>query len=564
MERRLERLAPATRALLASAAVLGGSLSVELLVAVTGTPDSHVRAALEEGTAASVLTASNEPDGAYAFRHSMLADICIRSVPERQRQRIHDVAARMLELRMPSRVADIAAHYHAAGNDAAAYAFAQRIAERSLAAFAHDAAVDAFQVAQRYAPSSRDLADLRVRFSETAALAGRYAHAESLVDLALEWLQRHPATSATYRARRLREWLQLQRGKPATRAVESLRALLEEVEKHGTSGEAAAVALTAAECALLRADWPEAAALARHGLDAASGEGTPGRLGAQALLLVGAAELAESPALGTSRVRQALQRFVELDDPWGEVRAMHILGDALARQTPGDAAEDTLTAALERARDTHYAPVAAGVSRSLGELRARQGRFDEAHQWLGDAERLSTTMEDEPQRVRTLLAGAVALRDAGDRANARIRFDHAARRARELDIPWIELVAHAGAAMLNGGPDSDMARARWARTSELVADARPDWWFPGREQVDAFAIRMALAGGHTSVAHDLFLRSSRRLETMDPYGSAWLVAECAVDLERAGLRTGTAAREAAVERAKSFGFARLVAALSEQ
>jgi len=135
MERRLERLAPATRALLASAAVLGGSLSVELLVAVTGTPDSHVRAALEEGTAASVLTASNEPDGAYAFRHSMLADICIRSVPERQRQRIHDVAARMLELRMPSRVADIAAHYHAAGNDPAAYAFAQRIAERSLSEF---------------------------------------------------------------------------------------------------------------------------------------------------------------------------------------------------------------------------------------------------------------------------------------------------------------------------------------------------------------------------------------------------------------------------------------------
>jgi tetratricopeptide (TPR) repeat protein len=403
-----------------------------------------------------------------------------------------------------------------------------------------------------------------VRFADTAASAGRYAHAESLVDLALEWLERQPATPATYRARRLREWLQLQRGKPTTRAAESLRALLAEVEKRGPSGEVVAVALTAAECALLRADWPEAAALARHGLDATSGEGTPHRLSAHALLLVGAAELAESPALGTSRVRQALQRFVELGDAWGEARAMHILGDALARQTPGDTADDTLTAALERARDTHNAPVAAGVSRSLGELRARQGRFDEAHQWLGDAERLSTTMEDEPQRVRTLLAGAVALRDAGDRANAMVRFDHAARRARELDIPWIELVAHAGAAMLNGGPDSDTARARWTRTSELVADARPDWWFPGREQVDAFAIRMALAGGHTSVAHDLFLKSSRRLETLDPYGSAWLAAECATELERVGLQTAVAARVAAAERAKSFGFARLAAALSEQ
>jgi predicted ATPase len=155
MERRLERLSSATRTLLASAAVLGGSLSVELLVAVTGTPDTEIRSALEEGTAASVLMPTDEPDGAYAFRHPMLADICIRSVPERQRQRIHDVAARMLELRMPSRVADIAAHYHAAGNDPAAYAFAQRIAERSLAAFAHDSAVDAFQVAQRYTVIAR-------------------------------------------------------------------------------------------------------------------------------------------------------------------------------------------------------------------------------------------------------------------------------------------------------------------------------------------------------------------------------------------------------------------------
>jgi diguanylate cyclase (GGDEF)-like protein/putative nucleotidyltransferase with HDIG domain len=564
MERRLERLSPATRTLLASAAVLGGSLSVELLVAVTGTPDTEVRAALEEGITASVLKPSDEADGAFTFRHPMLADICIRGVPERQRQRIHDVAARMLELRMPSRVADIAAHYHAAGNDASAYAFAQRVAERSLAAFAHDSAVEAFQVAQRYAPSSRDLADLRVRFAETASLAGRYAHAESLVDLALEWLERQPPAGATYRARRLREWLELHRGKPTTRTAESLRALLAEVETQGPAGEVPAVAIAAAECALLRADWPEAAALARRGLDAADGEGPAGRLHATALLLVGAAELAESPALGTSRVRQALQRFVELGDAWGEVRAMHILGDALARQTPGDAADDTLTAALERARDIHNAPVAAGVSRSLGELRARQGRFDEAHQWFGDAERLSTTMEDEPQRVRTLLSGAVALRDAGDRANAKVRFDHAARRARELDIPWIELVAHAGAASLNGGPESDMTKARWARTSELVSDARPDWWFPGREHVDAFAIRMALTGGHTSVAHDLFIRASRRLETLDPYGSAWLAAECGRELERAGLRTAIAAREAALERATSFGFARLAAALAER
>jgi hypothetical protein len=278
----------------------------------------------------------------------------------------------MLELRCPSRVADIAAHYHAAGNDPAAYAFALRIAERSVTSFVHDAAVEAFQVAQRYAPSSRDLAQLRVRYAETASMAGRYAHAEALVDLALEWLERQPGDPDTFRSRRLREWLQLHRGKPTTRATEALRALLGEMEGHASAAEVVQVALTVAECALLRAEWPEAVAFARRGLDAAAlGEASPAT-GAHALLVVGTAELAESPALGTSRVRQALQRFVELGDAWGEVRAMHILGDAIARQTPGADSEDMLTAALERARSMHNAPGAAGIWRSLGVLGAGQ------------------------------------------------------------------------------------------------------------------------------------------------------------------------------------------------
>jgi hypothetical protein len=234
----------------------------------------------------------------------------------------------------------------------------------------------------------------------------------------------------------------------------------------------------------------------------------------------------------------------------------------MARQTPGDSAGTALTAALERARETHNARTAAGVSRSLGELMARQGRFDEAHQWLGDAERLATTMEDDPLLVRTLLSSAMTLRDAGERSAAHVRFDHVARRAREIDLPWIELVAHSGAALSNGGPDSESARIRWARASELVADARTDWWFPGREQVDAFAIRMALGGGHTSVAHDLFVKSTRRLDSLDPYGSAWLTSECAGALEEVGLAAIGTARLAAAERARTLGFSRLAESLA--
>lgn len=562
LERRLDRLTPDARSLLAAAAVLGASLSVELLVAVSGVPELRVHEVIQEGVAAAVLEPCDEPQGSYRFRHPMLRDICMRTVPERQRQGIHEVAARMLELRMPSRVAEIAAHHHAAGNDPAAYNFAVGVAERMVSSFAHDSAAAAFQVAQRYAPSSAALAELRVRYAETAAHAGTYAHAESLTDLALEWLERQPVSATTVRARRLRETLQMLRGKPSTRALEALRALLSETERMLSGAEAAAVALAAADCALNRADWAEAAALARRALDHSARDENAGSLAADALLGIGTAESGESPALGTSRVRQALQRFVEAGNAWGQVRALHVLGESAARQTPGDAADDSLTEALELARETHYAPIAAAISRSLGELRARQGRFDEAHQWLGDAERLATTMEDEFLRVRTILTSASVLRDSGERAGAYARFDHAAQRARELDIPWIELVAHAGAALTNGGPDSEDSRSRWTRTSELVADARQDWWFPGREQVDAFAIRVALSGGHTSVAHDLFVKASRRLDTMDPYGSAWLVSECGAELEKLGLNSAGAARIAAAERARTFGFARLVESLS--
>jgi hypothetical protein len=71
---------------------------------------------------------------------------------------VHELAARILELRAPSAIAAIAAHYHSAGNDAAALAYAVGAAERHLTACTHDAALAALQVAQRYAPSSAELA----------------------------------------------------------------------------------------------------------------------------------------------------------------------------------------------------------------------------------------------------------------------------------------------------------------------------------------------------------------------------------------------------------------------
>jgi hypothetical protein len=156
--------------------------------------------------------------------------------------------------------------------------------------------------------------------------------------------------------------------------------------------------------------------------------------------------------------------------------------------------------------------------------------------------------------VRTLLDGARALRDAGERERAHAQFDAVARRARELDLAWMELAAISGAALSNGGPASEASRRRWERATELVGDARPEWWFPGRELADAFAVQVALASGHPSVANDIFARAVHRLGALDAYGSLWLVAECAPALTRAGWHSAERALVDATQRARRLGF----------
>ncbi|MGQ0767458.1 MAG: HD domain-containing phosphohydrolase [Gemmatimonadota bacterium] len=554
LKRRLQRLPASARELLATAAVLGEELNLELLVSATGIAEQDVREALEAGITASVLRRDDASrEERYVFTHPVLVDACAASVPERQRQRIHEVAARVLELRAPSRSSEIAAHYHAAGNDEAAYANALRAAQRSLSIRAHDAAIEALQLAQRYAPSARELAELRVRYAETALMAGRYAWAESRCDLALEWLDRHGTPGLTHRARRLRHWLALRRGLPASQALDALTNLAAGADSPGLASERAATCFAVAECALMRADWSVADLHARRGLESVNGETSPSATG-QGLIILGIAEHAGAADVGLARLREARALLSSAGDDWLASRAALAIGESLLRTGPAVAADEALADALEEARATHNASVAASASRSLGELRGREGRFEEALQWLGDADRLFGTMSDEPDRARTALSTAVVLMQRGDRSHAHSLFDSAARRGRDLDLTWIELAAMAGASLTNGGPGAESSRARWSRISELIAESRADWWFPGRELVDALAIRTALGGGHAGVAWELFQRGGRRLEGVDAFGLLWLVNETGAPLEAAGFRNSELTRDSVSRLSRHLGF----------
>lgn len=552
LEHRLERVSEDARHVLSTAAVLGASFTPELLTAATGLPEDVVERALDEGVAATVLEATGEGrTRRLTFWHPLLADVCTRAVPERQRQRIHEIAARLLELRAPSSVAAIAAHYHAAGNDTEAYRYALSAADRSVAVSAHDAAVDALQVAQRHAPSSRDLALLRVRMAETLVLAGRYDDAEALCDLALEWLQDESEASARLRARRLREEVRVRHGASARRALDRLQGALAEGETSApVTPERAETLIAVSGLSVLLAEWESGVNAARKALDITGERGDP-TIVAEAMRLLGTSRYPSSPPEGFAFMRDAVTRALRSGDRLTEARARLSLGEAFYHAGELAQASDMLAEALEQAREAHSAPVAAAASRSLGELRARQGELSEAIQWLGDADRLFTALRDEPQRLRTQLARANVARDEGDRAAALTWYDATAARAHELDVSWIELTALAGAALSNGGPSADSTRLRWRRASEILAHARPDWWFPGREMLDSLAVRMALTSGHESVAIDLFTNAERALDAVDPFASAWLLAECGDALRDAGLPEFATTRQLAAQRSSS-------------
>jgi len=573
LERRLQRLSPPARAILTTAGVLGVSFSMELLLAAANLPQGQVLAALDEGEAAGVV-ARGTTDGSFTFTHSLLADACTREVPERQRQRLHEVAARLLELRAPSAVASITSHYHAAGLDAEAYRYALAAADRAARVSAHDQAIEALQVAQRHAPTPRDLATLRARLAVAGHDAGRYEYAEAMCDLALEWIdgaathQRATQDGATHEGelplRQLRERIRVRRGKHPLRAMETLRVLLAPASPHDGEGRPAPnadVQLAAAALAASLADWSHCAALARKALDALGSAATSAQR-ADALRLLGIARYGAAPADAIALVRESLTHADAGNLPGATTRARLVLGDLHLRAGHFAHAEEFLGVALDEARSAHSAPLAARVSRSLGELRARQGLFGEAAQWLGDAERICTALGDVPGQLRTSLVAAHLARDHGERERAHLLYDGAAARARELDVNWIELTALAGAALTNGGPDAPETWARWDRASELLAAAQPDWWFPGRELVDGLALQIALGAGHSGAAFDLFARSLRRLDAVDPYAGAWLVAECSDGLERAGLPAIAVTRRLALERAQALDFGALEARLA--
>jgi hypothetical protein len=74
-----------------------------------------------------------------------------------------------------------------------------------------------------------------------------------------------------------------------------------------------------------------------------------------------------------------------------------------------------------------------------------------------------------------------------------------------------------------------VARAALA-SAEQTLGARIDWWFQGRELLESLEVRIAARDGDVAGARRRFHSAVARLELLEVYPAAWMVADCAAEL----------------------------------
>jgi len=561
--RRIDRLSPRASSIVAYAALLGRAFDSDLLVAAGAGDPREVDGALDEGVTAAVLVHVERHEGReFDFAHAALADAAGAIIPDRARPDMHHRIARALELRTPTAVADIARHYHAAGDDHQAFRYAMLAAGRAASVHAHDEAAACLAVAQRHAPSPDGLAAARVEHARVAESASRFQQAEELCDLALDHLAAQSDRVKTLSVRRIRERVRARRGQAVRRTLEACLALLAEAQAEHADDEAVALHVMVAEAhsALGDVDAAERSARRAVRLSAARGD----RRGhAEALLRLGASLPANRLEETLDRYREALALFLRLADRHGQTRCWLATGEAHASAGRLSAAREGLEQALDTARQAHAPDLAAVATLALGTLDFKAGSLGIARDRLDDALRLFTTVRDEAKRVAVLLVAGHVAREDGRTADAASAFEMAAAKAAELDDEAAEVAAHAsaGLAAIDQG-DSDTAERRLRRVDELLAIGTVPPWFAGRELADVLAVRVAAGAGHTGLATERFERALTLAEPNDAFAAARLVAECAPVLASMGVRTVEATVERVRYAAIASGFDRLASKLS--
>lgn len=532
MDRRLERLSDMTRRVLNTAAVIGRSFDVDLAMAAGAGPEDEVLDALDEGIAHAVIEPANETTGSeFSFTHGLLVDAVRRTINPRRLSRIHERVAVAMEQHAPDNVAEIAIHYDRAGIPQKAFRHAIAAGGSALTVYAHAEARRFFEIAERAASDPIERAQALHRLAEVAETEGRYALTEELCDRALAGLAGRSDDRAILGLRRMRERTRALQGQPANETIAACRDLLHKARVLGDRSEQAALLNMISQYQGRLGDWKDAENVAREAVAAAE-DANDARLMAEALTRLGTSMMDRRSEESSGHYHRALALFRTVGDLCGEARCYINIGIIHQRAGEITAAESAYDRALEAATSAHAVDLAGLASLNLGVLYLRRGQTDLASERYHEALERFTESSNESHRLATLYNMAHLAREAEDWATASALYDQVVAVAARIGQPDVELGARAGqalAALAVGARSVAEDAMRWIRAN---VEPRPEWWFQGRDLVDALRIRLAAERGDDAHAMRLLHEAVVIAGRYDPYVAAYLVAECAPSLRR--------------------------------
>ncbi len=470
---RIERLSPDARAAVGAVAV-GGRLREPAIAAVTGIDGERLLDALRETIAEHILQPGD--DGALGFRHALLRETIYDDLLPGERGELHIALAHWLERDAAGvdadeeveRVAAVAAHYAAAGDQVAALRaavaaaqVARRVHAWGEAAVAADRALELWpRVPAASHPDGIDHVELLTLAARAHSLAGDHARGEQLQQRGLDELdpEREPIRAGALLASLARIQWQLNRANAALESAERASSLL---AGPGAESERAALLAWLARTQVLRGRFRDA-------------------------VLDGEA---------------ALELALEVGDRRTEAEVRNTLG--MARITLGEIehGEQQLRAAIELARGEDDFDSLGAAHANLACVLSLVGRTREA------LEIARSGLAQTPQRLPrvydwlSLTVCSLAF-EAGDWALAREHLRPAASRATGTTLIFRQL---SDAELALGEGDDDRAAACLESVAPLVGASREAQWHGllGSLLGDLHRRRGELEAAQAAVAHAL-------------------------------------------------------------
>ena len=500
---RVSRLSPAARHIVATAAVLGWRIEVDLLAAVSGQPLEAVDECLHRGA----LVADGEVVG---FRHELARLAVEQSLPHAPRAQVHARALTYLTARGSGDDRRLAHHAAGCGDRAAVLRHAPLAAARAGRLGAHRQAADQLRLALRH----HDLPDRRraillEQLSHECYLTGHPERARASRLEALEiYLQYDDALGIGTSQRWLSRlsWM-LGQNQDSERYAAAAVAMLESLEP---GRELAMAYSNRAHLRMLAGDTAEAVRGGTKAIELAR------RLGdreaeTHALNNVGSAlAMAGQVAEGRARLMQSLDLALADDAHEHAARAYNNLGAAGVENRLFGDADRHLRAGIAYCAHHDLDPWRLNMCAELARSLTEQGQYAAAEQHLAEVMRDPHT--PPPTRLAALpIAGALAARRGGDGTAALDEALPLAIQSGEAQDLVPVAAARAEAAWIAGRlPDitADVDRA-WPAA---VAHPRPwqlgelSWWLQAAGEHRRAPIPLAqpfalmLAGEHRAAA----------------------------------------------------------------